>query len=97
MQLSSYILLIIIILVATMMMMMSSSIMLLLLKPWRIQRREHITVLTFELEAGRVLRIFIKAILLMALRGHGSSIGGGCRLFHFGINIRGVARTTTVI
>ena len=66
MQLSSYILLIIIILVATMM-MMSSSIMLLLLKPWRIQRREHITVLTFELEAGRVLRIFIKAILLMAL------------------------------
>ena len=95
MQLSSYILLIIIILVATM--MMSSSIMLLLLMPWRIQRREHITVLTFELEAGRVLRIFIKAILLMALRGHGSSIGGGCRLFHFGINIRGVARTTTVI
>ena len=95
MKLSRYILLIIIILFATT--MMSSSIMLLLLMPWRIQRREPITVLTFELETGRVLRIFIKAILLMALRGYGSSVGGRCRLFHFGINIRGIARTTTVI
>ena len=70
--------------------------MLLLLMPWRIQRREPITVLTFELEAGRVLRIFIKAILLMARGGHGSSIGGGCRLFHFGINILALLVLTVI-